>query len=149
MSTRRIGGQSIGLLRNELDRHFSQLWGDLAGGTAPLASARAFPAINIWEQRDEFIAEAEVPGLKVEDLEISVVGAGLTLKGRRPDIAEDGTVYHRRERGVGAFTRVVRLPVEVDSSRVEASLRDGVLTLKLPKPEAAKPRKIKVNAAAG
>ena len=146
MNTGRIGGQPFGLLRNELDRQFSQLWGNLAGGVGPGTTARAFPSINIWEQRDEFMAEAEVPGVKVEDLDISVAGNELTLKGRRPDIAEDGTIYHRRERGVGSFTRMVRLPVEIDSSRVEASLRDGVLTLKLPKPETVKPRKIKVNA---
>ncbi len=105
-----------------------------------------FPALNVWQDGDNLLAEAELPGVKSEDLEISVVGSELTIHGRRPESNDEGTSFHRRERGAGEFTRVVRLPVEVDPDKVQASLQDGVLRLTLPKAEAAKPRKIQVNA---
>jgi HSP20 family protein len=113
------------------------------------AAGRVFPALNIWEQGDELFAEAEIPGVKSEHLEISVVGNELTIKGQRQDAAEDGAAYHRRERGVGAFTRVVRLPFEVDTARVQATLRDGILLVTLPKADSAKPRKIQVTSKSG
>lgn len=108
------------------------------------APGRVFPALNVWEQGDELYAEAEIPGLKGEDLDITVVGNELTIKGQRQEAPIDGSVFHRRERGAGAFTRVVRLPAEIDASKVQATLHDGVLTLKLPKAESAKARKIQV-----
>lgn len=112
--------------------------------TPRFVPGRAFPALNVWEQGDDFFAEAELPGLQSEDLDIVVVGNEVTIKGQRPDAPPDGNVYHRRERGAGAFSRVVRLPVDVDASNVQATLRNGVLTLKLPKAESAKARKIQV-----
>jgi HSP20 family protein len=75
-----------------------------------------------------------------------VVGNELVIQGRRMDLDEEGVSYHRRERGVGEFKRVLRLPVEVDADKVEATLHDGVLLVKLPKAAAAKPRKIQVAA---
>jgi len=132
-------------LRNELDRQFSEWWGNLADFAPRVAAGRAFPAVNVWEQGDTLFAEAEVPGLKSENLEIAVVGSELTIKGDRLDGGQDGQTFHRRERGVGPFIRVVRLPVEVDAARVGASMKDGVLLITLPKHEAARPRKIQVN----
>jgi HSP20 family protein len=131
----------LGQLREELDRHFSTLVENL-----PSVNSRTFPAINVWEQNDNLFAEAEVPGMQVEDLSISVVGRELTISGTRKDRGEESTTYHRRERGTGEFTRVIRLPFDVDSSRVDANLQGGVLQITLPKSEAAKPRKIQVNA---
>ena len=78
--------------------------------------------------------------------DVTVVGGDLTIRGRRGDAPGEGTTYHRRERGAGEFTRVVRLPIDVDADRVEATLKDGVLLVKLPKAESAKPKKIKVSA---
>jgi HSP20 family protein len=134
----------VGQLRDEFDRHFNRLF-NFPSLSAGLSNGRGFPALNVWESGDVFYAEAEVPGLTNDDLEISVVGSELTLKGQRKDSAEEGATFHRRERGIGAFSRVVRLPAEVDSSKVQANLRDGVLLITLPKHEAAKPRKIQVN----
>jgi|SwirhirootsSR3_FD_contig_61_3804677_length_635_multi_3_in_0_out_0_1 HSP20 family protein len=131
----------LGQLREELDRHFSTLVENL-----PSVNSRTFPAVNVWEENDNLHAEAEVPGMTVEDFSISVVGRELTISGERKDRGDESTTYHRRERGTGPFTRVIRLPFDVDSSRVEANLRDGVLQITLPKSEAAKPRKIQVNA---
>jgi HSP20 family protein len=144
MSVRRNRFEPLQQLREELDRQFPVLWDTLSGGFSQLA-ARPFPALNVWEEKDHFYAEAEVPGFKSEDLEISVVGHELTIKGNRPDnsLHKDST-FHRRERGLGTFTRLVRLPVEIDPALVQANLRDGVLLVTLPKSEAAKPRKIDV-----
>ena len=105
---------------------------------------RSQPAVNVWEQHDALMVEMEVPGVKSDQLDISVAGGELSVKVNRPDVAQEGVTYHRRERPVGSFSRIVRLPVEVDADRVEADLRDGVLTITLPKAESAKPRKINV-----
>lgn len=139
------GGNPIQQLRNEVDR----LLGDWVEGIAPLVGSglfgsSAFPALNIWEDEGSLYAEAEVPGLKMEDIEILVSGRELTVKGQRKQGDNREEVYHRRERGTGAFSRVIRLPVDVDSGQVEATLASGVLTLKLPKAEAARLRKIQV-----
>jgi len=137
-----------GLPLNQVRRGMDQLLEDFFGASAPraLVPARAFPALNVWEDGDNLFAEAELPGVASEDVDVSVVGNELTLKGRRVVSAEEGVAYHRRERGVGEFTRVVRLPVDVNADKVEATLTNGVLTIKLPKSEAAKPRKIQVSA---
>ena len=144
MAVRRNRFEPLHQLREELDRQFPVLW-DTLSGRFPQLAARPFPALNVWEEKDHFCAEAEVPGFKNEDLDISVVGNELTIKGNRQEPSpEKETTFHRRERGVGTFTRVVRLPVEIDAAHVEANLRDGVLTVTLPKSEAARPRKINV-----
>ena len=102
------------------------------------------PAINVWEQDDALKVEMELPGVKSEQLDISVAGGELSVKVNAPEEAGDGVTYHRRERPVGSFSRLVRLPIAVNADRVEADLHDGVLTITLPKAESAKPRKINV-----
>lgn len=87
--------------------------------------------------------EAEVPSINKDDLEILAVGNELTVKGRRR-LVEGKWAYHRHERGTGEFTRSVALPREVDADKVEAVLDSGVLMLRLPKAEAAKPKQITV-----
>jgi HSP20 family protein len=134
----------FGQLRDELDRHFTNLVDNL-----PNLNARTSPAVNVWEANDELFTELEVPGLTTDDLSISVVGRELTISGQRKPVTDEQVTFHRRERGTGEFTRVIRLPYDIDSARVEATLRDGVLQIKLPKAEAAKPRKIQVNAVQG
>ena len=100
--------------------------------------------MNVWEQDDAILVELEVPGVKKEHLDLSVVGKELSIRIERPDGEQEGVVYHRRERPVGNFSRVLPLPSEVDANRVSAELHDGVLTITLPKAESAKPRKITV-----
>jgi HSP20 family protein len=133
-------------LRDELDRQFSDWWGNFNAVPREVAG-KAFPAVNVWEEGNELFAEAEVPGLKSENVEVSVVGSELTIKGQRPETKLDAGAFHRQERGVGSFTRALRLPYEIDASQVQAKLRDGVLLIVLPKHESAKPRKIQVNLA--
>ena len=132
-------------LRDEMDRLWSGVFGP-ADGLRP-ATFRNQPAANVWERDDALLVEMEVPGVKSDQVDLSVVGDELSIKVTRPEVAENVIAYHRRERSTGSFTRVLRLPVEVDAGRVEAELHDGVLTITLPKAEAAKPRKIEVTSA--
>jgi HSP20 family protein len=129
-------------LQNEMNRLFDR-WGTGNGGQMPAA----FPAVNVWEDADAVYVDAELPGLDLKDLEIYVTGGNqLTVKGERKRPLPDKAVYHRQERGFGNFIRVLTLPFEVDSSKVDARLENGILTIKLAKHEAAKPRKIVVKA---
>jgi HSP20 family protein len=89
--------------------------------------------------------ELELPGVKSDELELSVVGDELSIKVERPEVEREGAMYHRRERSVGSFARVLRLPIPVNPDRVEAELRHGVLSITLPKAESARPRKIQVS----
>ncbi|MCC6125911.1 MAG: Hsp20/alpha crystallin family protein [Pirellulales bacterium] len=132
-------------LRSEMDRLLNGFLGSTTNGGAYPAAGRGQPAVNLWDQNDALMLEMEIPGVKSEQIDISVAGLDLTVKVQRPDIAEEGLTYHRRERPVGDFTRVLRLPCEVDSNKVAAELLNGVLTLTLPKAEVAKPRKIPVS----
>ncbi len=126
-------------LRRDFDRLFDGLF-----ETEPLAGARPVPALNVWEDGDHLFAEAEVPGIKMEDLEVTVHGNELSIKGtRRPSAGED-KVYHRRETAVGEFARFLTLPAEVDAERIEAKLQDGLLRIVLPKADKARARKIAV-----
>jgi len=107
--------------------------------------AIAYPAVNVWEDDENVYAEAELPGMELNDLEIYVTGGNqLTIKGERKQPASDKGVWHRQERGFGSFTRTISLPLDVDADKVEARLCNGVLTITMPKSEAAKPRKIAV-----
>lgn len=150
MVLRRGGFYPVVQLRDEMNRFMGDLFAPAGRGIARESresrAAGGFPALNVWEAEDNFFVEAEMPGLKHEDLEITVVGADLTVRGTRKRPVVEGATYHRQERGEGEFARTLRLPVEVDSGRVEATLSDGVLLVKLPKAESAKPRKIQVNA---
>ncbi|MEX2113038.1 MAG: Hsp20/alpha crystallin family protein [Pirellulales bacterium] len=149
MLLRRTNGfHPLDQLRTQMDRLVSDFFGPMPGAYAPrvIAGPRSFPALNVWEFGDHLYAEAELPGMSSDDIDVSVVGGDLTIRGHRGEQLEDGSSYHRRERGTGEFTRVLRLPIEVDADRVEASLKDGVLLVKLPKAESAKPKKIKVAA---
>lgn len=130
-------------LRDEMDRLLSGFFGPATDGLVP-SLFRSQPAVNVWEREDALMVEMEVPGVKSEQVDVSVAGGELSIKITRPDAAQPGITFHRRERPVGSFGRVLRLPLEVDANRVEADLRDGVLTITLPKAESSKPRKINV-----
>ena len=111
------------------------------------ALAVSYPPVNLWEDDDFVYAEAELPGLKLPDLEITVsAGDQLTLKGKREKTGPEKVEWHRQERGFGSFERTIKLPVRVDAAKVEARLENGVLTIKMAKSPAAKPKKIPVKA---
>lgn len=105
----------------------------------------SYPAVNVWEDADAAYLEAELPGLSLDELEIYVTGGNqLTLKGERKVEGPQEGVWHRQERGQGTFARVLTLPFSVEPDKVEARFENGVLQVRLPKHEKAKPRKINV-----
>jgi HSP20 family protein len=121
-----------------------RLFRDFSGGTEPFFS-RAFPAVNITEDAENFYVRGELPGIKADDLDVSVVEGGLLIRGERKLATEDKQAnYHRREREGGFFRRMIALPARVDSAKVSAKVKNGVFTITLPKAEEAKPRKISV-----
>lgn len=145
MSCRTNGHTTIHRLREEMDHLFDNFFGPAAGQwRAGAGFARGYPAMNVWEDEQNLYAEAEVPGLTMEDLEVYVVGNDLTIRGLRRE--NDQHTYHRRERGVGQFERVLPLSVPIDAGKVEAQLANGILTVRMPKAEAARPRRIEVKA---
>ena len=103
-----------------------------------------FPPLNVWEEGDLLKIEAEVPGVRIEDVEVSFDKGELTLKGEKKFEAKESAGYHRRERAYGSFTRTLTVPWEIKADQVSAELKDGVLTVTLPKAEEAKPRKVAV-----
>ncbi len=112
--------------------------------TRPDLRTGGVPAVNVWEDSGSLFAEAEVPGFKMEDLEILVAGNELNIKGRRETHLESGAYVHRQERTSVSFARVIPLPVDVDADRVQATLKDGVLRIEMPKAEQARARRIAV-----
>ncbi len=127
-------------MRQQLERLFE-------GYPSPYQRPRAgvFPLINLTEDQNNFYVRAELPGVKADELEIQATGNNLSITGERkiPAVAEDAR-YHRREREAGTFSRIIGMPADVNSEKVEASLENGILTVVIPKAEAAKPRQIAV-----
>ena len=106
-----------------------------------------YPPVNMWQDADGAMLTAELPGVSPEDLDISVVHNTLTLRGSRtPPALEKGEAYHRQERWHGRFVRSLELPFRVSSNKVEAGFQDGVLSIKVPRAEEDKPKKIAVQA---
>lgn len=111
------------------------------------SSAGVFPAINVTQDRDNFYVRAELPGVKLKELEVTARERTLSIAGKRAAPEQAGVSYHRKERADGEFNRSVTLPADFDSERVDARFVHGVLTVTLPKPERAKPRQISVKTA--
>jgi HSP20 family protein len=103
-----------------------------------------FPPLNVWEEGENIRVEAEIPGVKIEEVEVSFDNGELTLKGEKKFETKENAPLHRRERLYGAFTRTLTLPWEIVADKVSAELKDGILTITLPKAEAAKPHKVAV-----
>jgi HSP20 family protein len=108
------------------------------------------PPVDIFSTGDhELVIKAEIPGMNKDDIDITVENFTLTIRGeKKAEQTVKDDQFHRVERNYGAFTRSFALPHTVDANKVEASYKDGVLTIKLPQREEAKPKQIKVNVAA-
>ena len=105
----------------------------------------AFPTLNVWTHEDGAIVEAKLPGVNPEELDLSVEGQTVTIAGfRAAEASEDGQKYLRRERRFGNFSRSFELPFTVEVNKVEASFKNGILNITLPKAEIEKPKKIVV-----
>ena len=130
-------------IRRQMDR-LSDFWTRAPFGER---AAGVFPLISATEDKNNYYVRAELPGIKADELDISVTGNSLSVAGERKIAAEDEKArYHRREREAGRFSRVVTLPAQIDSTKVEARCSEGILTVVLPKAESAKPKQIAVKA---
>src|SRR3954471_2664443 len=114
--------------------------------TRSATAPQGFPAINVYAHQDDIVITAELPGVKEDDLDITVHRDTVTLRGQRQDQPEGAQGYHRRERRSGPFGRTFSLPFQVDPERVEAKLSNGILSLSLHRPEQDKPKRIRVSA---
>jgi len=104
-----------------------------------------FPAVNLYDNQSELVLTAEIPGVKLEDIELSVVEDSITLSGKRNGVQTgDNVSYYRQERPTGEFRRVITLNEKIDPDGAKAEYKDGVLTVHLPRVKAAKPRSIEI-----
>ena len=129
-------------LREEFDRVFDTSFGSVF---RPLGSLNRWnPAVDVYQNKDQYTVQAELPGLKKEEIELSLNGDTLTISGERKQEtkSEEGS---RTERFFGKFQRSVILPVPVNAEKVNATYKDGILTVVLPKAEEAKPKQIPVS----
>ena len=118
---------------------------DSAAAPQQREAAGVLPLINLTEGKDNYYVRAELPGVKGDELDIQVTANNLAISGGRKIAAEEeGARYHRREREAGTFSRMIGLPGEVDTDKVEAKLENGILTIVISKAEIAKPKQITV-----
>ena len=128
-------------LRADMDRLFNSLFGrspeEREGFWAPV--------VDIEEDNESIMVKAEIPGMKKDDIKVSVQGNMLTITGERKQESEiKDKTYHRVERSYGKFSRTISLPTDVETDKVKASYKDGILNITLPKPEAVKPKHVDV-----
>lgn len=131
-----------------LDRELNQLVRNFCGGSGIECGNGWYPAMDVKETGDAYVLTADIPGLKREEIEISVLDNVVTVKGERKQEQEqtqEKVGWHRFERWQGRFERAFRLPRGVNPEKVSARYENGVLTVTLPKPEAAKPKQIEVH----
>jgi HSP20 family protein len=129
-------------LQQDLDRFFGKPQFDFG-----LSGPNVFPLVNVFSDEDALVVQAEVPGVQPDQLNVQVDPGRLTISGERDlDAGKDGS-FHRRERRGGRFSRVIQLPRDLDPEQADAQYRNGLLTVRLPKHAASKPRQIQVRAA--
>ena len=104
------------------------------------------PALDLYQTNDDIVAVVELPGMRKEEIEISLHDGTLTISGERKEAKEHDEKDGRTERFVGKFRRSISLPTRVDGNKVSASYKDGILTVTLPKAEEVKPKQIQINA---
>jgi HSP20 family protein len=131
---------SLSQLQAELDRFFGKPLVNFG-----LSGASVYPLVNVFTDANGMVVRAEVPGIPADRLSVQVESGQLTISGERPaPTVEGGGSVHRRERQFGRFSRTLQLPPDVDPEQVTAECRNGVLTVRLGKHAAAKPRQISV-----
>ena len=130
-------------LREAMDRLFDDAF------TRPLGQSgvSGMPAIDLYQTDNEVVVKASLPGLKPDDVQITITNGVMTLRGEfKQDEDHQEATYHIREHRSGSFERALTLPVDVQSDKAKAEFEDGMLTVTLPKAEAVKPRTITVKA---
>ncbi|MCF6278161.1 MAG: Hsp20/alpha crystallin family protein, partial [Anaerolineales bacterium] len=142
--TRWEPGREMMTLREAMDRLFDDAFTRPIIGTN---AASTLPAIDLYQDDDNVIVKAALPGLDANDVQISVTADVLTLRGEfTQDEVDEGTTYHIREQRFGSFERSLSLPVDVRTDKAKADFKNGILTITLPKAEAVKPKTISIKA---
>ena len=132
-------------LQHDLESLLNRPTSDVSFG--PSATG-VFPPVNVFRGRQgDVVIRAELPGVKPDDIEVTTEGRRLTINGERKADTSDNAAYHRRERPWGKFSRAIHLPADLDVEKAEARFHQGVMTLRIPRSQAAKPRPITVQAA--
>jgi HSP20 family protein len=144
--------QDLLAIQDEMNQLFGRAVGQggQARSQAQVAERMWAPALDISERKDAYVVTVEVPGVKAEDLDITLEDGLLTIRGERRFTKETSEQqFHRVERRYGGFRRSITLPSQVQADQIEASFEDGVLEVVVPKAEEAKPKKISVRAGGG
>lgn len=146
MSLRRYEPWSVlNQLQNEMNRLFDPSRTFANGDVADIATSEWLPAVDIKEEPQRFLIRADIPGVKAEDLDVTMEHGVLTIKGeRRAEKKEEKSGYHRVERAYGTFYRRFSLPDTADANLISAKLNEGVLDVEIPKQEKVQPRRINV-----
>jgi len=142
--------REISSIQNEMNRLFNTFFDTPTsnGGTGP--ARRWVPAMDLVEAENEFVLKADLPGLSQENVSIEVEDNVLTISGeRKAEHEERKEAYYRVERAFGRFSRSLTLPEGIDPDSVKASFEHGVLEVRVPKPEAKKPRKVAISVGGG
>ena len=139
---RKRGRNEMARLHDEMDNLLGRFFGDWEW---PILAHTHWPALGVAESENNYVVKAEVPGCKADDIDISVHGNVLTLSGEKKGEKEQKEKgYYHVERSYGSFRRDINLGGDVDTEKIEAACKDGVLTVTLPKSEKAKAIKVKV-----
>ena len=141
---------TLARMEREMNRLFSDFFGEGPRFLWPRWSSGGLegyqaPVVDVYEEKDDIVVKAELPGLTKDDIEVNVTDHQLTLKGekkKKEETKEDD--YYRCERSFGSFSRVLELPAEIQTDKAKASFKDGLLEIRVPKTEEAKKKQIKV-----
>jgi HSP20 family protein len=132
-------------LRRELDRMFNAFW-PFGGSDMAFGDVAWAPRVDLVEKDDEYVLQAELPGMKLEDINIQFHEGTLTLQGKRKMEREAHNGYHRRERAYGAFSRSFMIGTAAEADKISATYKDGMLEIHVPKTAEAKPKRIMIQA---
>jgi HSP20 family protein len=128
---------------DQMQREMDRFW---RGNPLGFFERGVFPAMNVYDDGESFTVRAELPGVDPKDIDITVTGNTISLRGNREIEDHKDATYHRRERRSGSFRRALALPEQVDATKVQARSHDGILEVLLPRAEQAKMKKITVKA---
>lgn len=129
-----------------LQREMEKAWADMVEPWSFVQSSVSMPSIDLAETESEVVVKADLPGMSDKEIEVTISDNVLSIKGeKRAEKEEKGKRFHRVERSYGSFFRSVALPAHVDQEKASAKFENGVLEIKIPKSEEAKPKKVEIN----
>lgn len=135
---------SLGQLAHDVDRLFEMT--NRMGSVFGESPRAAWPGLNAWQDGSDFFVEAEIPGFSIDDIQVDISEDTISIRGQREQHTPEGATTLRRERSVSRFERSLRLPAPIDADGVDASLTNGVLQVRLPIAQAARPRRVQIKA---